>query len=195
MIDSLLSYIEELGYGYFFFITLVGANLTPVPDPIYIMIAGNQAKQNLFNYIPAFLLTYLGMMTSLYVKFLFGRLFSAQALRLLQRPRLKNKMLKMEKAIDQYGNSAIIASYFLPGLRHIMPIFLGATGMRNARYITVSFSFGFIWTLCLFILGAVLDGSPSYVDFVDVGIGLIFICGIYIFYRKRKQRRKRLGHE
>ncbi|TYR80687.1 DedA family protein [Priestia megaterium] len=190
MIEYLLTQIEELGYGYFFFMMLIGANLTPIPDPVYIMLAGSQSNSPAFQYMPAFLLTYSGMMASLYIKFLFGKLFSKQATHFLKRQKWRKNVIKIEETIHAYGSYAIIASFFLPGMRHIMPIFLGTTGMRHRQYVFVSFSFGFIWTLALFVAGAMLNGSSSYVHVINVTIAFIFIGLMFSLYQKRKLHRK-----
>lgn len=190
MIDQLIGAINQLGYGYFFFIILVGANLTPIPDPVYIMLAGSQATSPSVQYIPAFILTYSGMMLSLYLKFLIASLFSAQALALLKRPRWEKNVMKVERTIQEYGFHAIIASYFLPGMRHVMPFFLGASGMKHRHYIKVSFSFGFIWTLALFIFGSFFNTTSSYTDVIEITLAFCAISLIIYAVQRRKIRKK-----
>ncbi|MFB8424086.1 DedA family protein [Priestia megaterium] len=186
MIDQLIGAINQLGYGYFFFIILVGANLTPIPDPVYIMLAGSQATSPSVQYIPAFILTYSGMMLSLYLKFLIASLFSAQALALLKRPRWEKNVMKVERTIQEYGSHAIIASYFLPGMRHVMPFFLGASGMKHRH----SFSFGFIWTLALFIFGSFFNTTSSYTDVIEITLAFCAISLIIYAVQRRKIRKK-----
>ncbi|MGK0698659.1 hypothetical protein ACR3I8_03295 [Priestia flexa] len=96
MVDQIISVIQQFGYGYFFLLIIIGANFTPIPDPLFIMLAGNHATLSTFHPFVAFLLTYSAMMLSLYIKFLFARWFRKQTIKSLSQSRFQKNDMKLK---------------------------------------------------------------------------------------------------
>jgi len=190
VVDQIITVIQQFGYGYFFLLIIIGANFTPIPDPLFIMLAGNHATLSTFHPFVAFLLTYSAMMLSLYVKFLFARWFRKQTIKSLSQSRFQKKRYEIENLIASYGSFGIMLSFFLPGMRHVMPLFLGTTKMPHLNYITTTFSFGLIWTFAFFLWGFKVDDAASFETISQFTILFIAISIGSLAYQKRKMRSK-----
>jgi membrane-associated protein len=152
--DSLIAMIGQYGYAALFFALWLGIVGMPIPDEGIVMIGGAVTSSGILKPFPAFLLTYLGVVSGLSLGYVLGRWIGTPV---LERLRRKQKMAvyldKSEKLIDRYGSYALVISYFFPVIRHIIPYLVGINKMTFRRYALISYSTGLVWTLLFFITG------------------------------------------
>lgn len=147
-------WIADYGYPIFFLMGLLGTTFLPVPDPVFFYSSGYLAARLSLSPLLSFLLGYIGLMGSLYGKYLLGRYGSKRILAFIEkRKRYAGHMKKSEALVEKHGALSIGISYFLPFVRHMLPFFLGVTRYPMKRYVWVTFAFGFLWTLVLFWFG------------------------------------------
>lgn len=152
--EEILSWVNEYGYLAFFLLGFVGTSFTPIPDPVLFFSSGYFSYQS--DLIPwlTFGLAYIGFMLSLYIKFLLGLIFSVKASNYLSKKKKFHKhIIKSEHLIKKYGGISIIIAYFLPIVRHVLPIILGIMKYSHLKYVSILFSSGFLWTAAVFIIG------------------------------------------
>lgn len=77
---ELLSYIEQYGYTALFFCLLLGIVGMPIPDEMIVMSGGFVLLLGILSVIPAFSLTYLGVVSGLSLGYIFGKVFGAKVL-------------------------------------------------------------------------------------------------------------------
>lgn len=153
--DVILYWIEEFGYVAFFLLGFIGTTFTPLPDPVLFFSSGFFAIDTELSMSLTFLLCYIGFMLSLYSKYLLGRLFSERAMQYIEKkPKRKKHAKRSFFLLEKFGGISIPISYFVPILRHVLPIALGISKYSHKKYIFISFGFGFLWTLILFFLGS-----------------------------------------
>lgn len=71
--DNLLNMIQTFGYPALFFALWLGIVGTPIPDEVIVMIGGAVAAHGLLQPIPAFAVTYLGVVSGLSIGYVLGR--------------------------------------------------------------------------------------------------------------------------
>ncbi len=151
-LNELLIYIEQYGYWALFFCLWIGIIGLPIPDEMIVMSGGFVSSINLLNEIPAFLLTYLGVISGLSIGYILGLVLGSRAVDKL----LKNKVKYLhqsQKIITRYGPFALVVGYFIPVVRHVLPYLVGMNRMPFKTYALFSYTTGFVWTLLYFILG------------------------------------------
>src|SRR5665647_391202 len=120
--DTLIHLIGQYGYAALFFALWLGIVGMPIPDEGIVMTGGAVAASGLLQVVPAFFLTYLGVVSGLTLGFVLGKYVGTPALdRLRRKKKLAVYIEKSERLIDRYGSYALVISYFLPVVRHIIP--------------------------------------------------------------------------
>ncbi|MGD8191456.1 DedA family protein [Brevibacillus ginsengisoli] len=166
--ESLLSLIQQFGYAALFLSLWLGIVGMPIPDEVVVMTGGAVTVNALLHPVPAFLLTYLGVVSGLSLGYVLGRYAGLPVLNKFRRKRGMNKYLEFaETLVQKYGSFALSISYFFPVVRHVMPYVVGAHRMTFRRYALFSYSTGFVWTLLFFLIGR-FAGSYA------VGLGTLF---------------------
>lgn len=171
--DALMTYIEQYGYLALFLALWLGIVGMPIPDEVVVMTGGAVTTGGLLLPYPAFLLTYLGVVSGLSLGYALGRIFGKSVLDRLKRKRNMNRYIDFaEKLVSQYGSFALCISYFFPIIRHVMPYVVGLNKMSFKRYAFFSFTAGFVWTLIFFTVGRFLGDHAQEVGDMIYRIGL-----------------------
>lgn len=153
--DILLNLIEHYGYLALFFALWLGIVGMPIPDEAIVMTGGLVTTLELLHPIPAFILTYMGVVSGLSVGYFLGNCIGVKIIDRV----IKNKqstgsyLVKSQAILNKFGKYALVISYFLPVVRHLMPYLVGIGKMPYPKYALYSYSTGLIWTLIYFFLG------------------------------------------
>jgi len=59
----------------------------------------------------------------------------------------------------QFGHYALVLSYFLPVVRHLVPYLAGMSQMPFREYAAYSYTTGFLWTLIYFVVGRLFGNN------------------------------------
>ncbi|MGG4143047.1 DedA family protein [Paenibacillus algorifonticola] len=152
--DTLLDMIQQYGYAALFFSLWLGIVGMPIPDEVIVMTGGAVTANGILHTFPAFLLTYLGVISGLSLGFVLGRFVGSPILDKLRRKKNFERYINFsERLMLKYGSFAIFISYALPVVRHVMPYLAGINKMSFRRYAFFSYTAGLIWTLIFFVLG------------------------------------------
>ena len=193
--NDLIPYIENYGYIALFFCLWLGIIGAPIPDEVVAMGGGFVSSLDVLQPIPAFIATYLGVVSGLSLGYILGKLFGSKILdRLMTRKKSKH-IVTAQNIILKYGNYALVISYFLPVVRHVVPYIVGINGMPFKTYALYSYTTGFIWTLFYFILGLffgqhmeTIAGFTTKYGIIAAILIIIIFAALY-FYKKWKVKR------
>ena len=89
-LHELLSYIEQYGYWALFFCLWLGIIGMPIPDEMIVMSGGFVSSLGILSIIPAFLLTYLGVVSGLSLGYILGKIFGTKVLHKLMKKKRQN---------------------------------------------------------------------------------------------------------
>jgi len=98
---------------------------------------------------------------------------------------------KSKELLDQYGRFALVLSYFIPIVRHILPYLVGMNNMPFKTYALFSYTTGFVWTLIYFTLGLLFGSQIEYISVIATKYGIYFglfivtVSCIYYFYIRK----------
>ncbi|PFR27511.1 alkaline phosphatase [Bacillus cereus] len=193
-LHELLSYIETYGYGALFFCLWLGIVGMPVPDEMIVMSGGFVSSLGILSAIPAFFLTYLGVVSGLSLGYVLGKVFGTKVLNRLMKKKKVKYLLRSKEMISRYGHYALVTSYFIPVVRHIVPYLVGMNNMRFQTYALYSYTTGFVWTLLYFLLGSLFGKHIEMIVELATKYGVYFggallvICSASYVYVQRKER-------
>ncbi|SCB01835.1 Uncharacterized protein BWINRA5_05283 [Bacillus mycoides] len=191
-LHELLSYIEQYGYWALFFCLWLGIVGMPIPDEMIVMSGGFVSSLGILNVIPAFFLTYLGVVSGLSLGYILGKVFGTKVLDKLMKKKKAKYLLKSQQMVEKYGQYALVTSYFIPVVRHIVPYLVGMNNMSFKTYALYSYTTGFVWTLVYFVLGSLFGQHIESIVAVAIkygayfgGIVFVVASGIYLYKQRR----------
>jgi membrane-associated protein len=198
MYVDIIALVGQYGYAALFFTLWLGIVGLPIPDEVIVMTGGLVVSLGLLNTIPAFIITYLGVVSGLMIGYGLGRFMGVSALKWLNRRKKLEKYLeKSYMLVNKYGAFSLCISYFIPVVRHIVPYVVGIGKMSFARYCLCSFSAGFIWTLLFFTLGRLFGNHIDYIGRLIETYGLytlptIALVGVLFWVTVRIKKKKHI---
>jgi membrane-associated protein len=176
-LDLLVRMGEQYGYAALFFSLWLGIVGMPIPDELIVMSGGMMTAVGWLQPIPAFLLTYLGVVSGLTLGYVLGYKWGAP---LLERLAAKyNGLAYLERArrlLERWGSWALCFSYFFPVVRHLVPYLVGIQRMPAKRYALYSLPAGFVWTLHYFLIGRFFGRHVEAIAEAVHSFGLITLC-------------------
>ncbi|PFV79639.1 alkaline phosphatase [Bacillus sp. AFS059628] len=191
-LHELLSYIEQYGYWALFFCLWLGIIGMPIPDEMIVMSGGFVSSLGILNVIPAFLLTYLGVVSGLSLGYIVGKIFGRKVLDKLMKKKKAKYLLESQQMVEKYGHYALVTSYFIPVVRHIVPYVVGMNNMSFKTYVLYSYTTGFVWTLVYFVLGSLFGKHINRIVAIAIEYGVYFggivfvvASGVYLYKQRR----------
>ena len=191
-LHELLSYIEQYGYWALFFCLWLGIIGMPIPDEMIVMSGGFVSSVGILSVVPSFVLTYLGVVSGLSLGYILGKVFGTKVLHKLMKKKKAKYLIKSQEMVDKYGQYALVTSYFIPVVRHIVPYLVGMNNMSFKTYALYSYMTGFVWTLVYFVLGALFGQHIESIVAIAIEYGVYFgvivfiVTGILYLYRKKR---------
>lgn len=129
----------------------------PIPDKMIVISSGIVSSVGILIVIPAFLLTCLGVVSGLSLGYILGEVYGPRVLDKLMKKKNTKHLLQSQKLIGRYEHNALVTSYFIPVVRHIVLYLVGMNKMSFKIYALYSYTIGFVWALVYFILGSYLE--------------------------------------
>ncbi|TXK84892.1 DedA family protein [Paenibacillus sp. N3.4] len=196
--DTLIHSISQFGYAALFFALWLGIVGMPIPDEVIVMTGGAVSKTGILLTFPAFIVTYLGVISGLSLGYVLGRFLGSPMLDKLWRKKNIDKHLRIaENMLNKYGNFALSFSYFIPVVRHIIPYLVGINKMPYRHYVLYSYTAGLVWTFVFFVLGQLAGahvqsvGTMVYHYGIYVGLSFTIIIFMVLLFRSQKRGKAR----
>lgn len=159
--DVFLS-IEQLFARYGYLVLLMGLPLDAVASPVppgnmTLTYTGYLSYRDILDWRAAVVFAWLGSAIGITVTYWLGRRIGQPLLErygkwLLLRP---NVLRKMERVYEQYGNRALLFSFFVPGIRQIAGYFSGMLRMPFSTFALYAYIGAFVWVSVFIGLGYV----------------------------------------
>lgn len=180
-IELITHLVPQYGYLALFFLLWLGIIGMPIPDEVVVMSAGLAASLGIIHPIMAFLVTYAGVISGLSIGYLLGRVIGIPALEYLaQKKDMSRYINKANRLVEDLDSYALVASYFFPVIRHVVPYIVGMTKISYSKYALFSYSTGFIWTLIYFAIGIYFGSNINMFENFLTANKLVFIA-IFLF--------------
>ncbi|MCR8847218.1 DedA family protein [Rossellomorea sp. SC111] len=197
--DFLLHLVDQFGYIAMFLFSWVVFVGLPVPNELAAALAGYLSEWRHFNPYTSFFFMYSGLISYGTFAFMNGRYFGTK---LTSRVRIGSKSKKLiengEVWLNKYGPLAISFSYFIPGVRLVMPYIAGSIrGISFMKYLLYALPSAFVWGIVYFQIGRYFPKSyQALLKDVSVKAGIIFVIPLIaliiygIFFTMKKSTNK-----
>ena len=149
--------IENYGYAAVFIILVLGLFSLPIPDEVMVLLVGYFTKIGLLHYNFSLLAVFSGSLIGMLISYGLGKRIGYPLLDWLCKwlGLSQKRRKKTGYWIHKYGASAILVSYFIPGIRHVVGIFCGISHMPIKTYTLFVGASALLWSLLFLTLGRI----------------------------------------
>ena len=155
---AILNFLYAAKYWGIFGFFLIGVFGPPFPDEFLLILIGYLSWEGSLDFLSSLGVISAGSVGGIMVDYLLGR-FSLYFFRQIKVPRarrLARRVKGVQDLVKLYGSGLVVCSYFLPGLRHLVPL---AAGMLQVRPALVGVGAGcgaLLWSVAYLSLGYLL---------------------------------------
>jgi membrane protein DedA with SNARE-associated domain len=146
-------------YGYFvLFLGLFAESLAlPFPGELAMAISGHLTNLRSFNILFIIFYSYFGAIVGTTVTYYLGYKLGTPFFDKYGKFFFMNqeRLAKMTKWFDKYGDKLILVSYFIPGLRHFTGYVSGILKVRLRTFFFYNYMGGFLWVMTYVMIGKV----------------------------------------
>lgn len=192
-----LGWIQENGYTAIFLLLFLGIVGLPIPDETLLVFASYLSFKGELSTPFTVLSAALGSSCGVTVSYSLGLLFG---------PRVKTtfgRWLHLTDAryrttqlwMDRWGPYALLVAYFVPGLRHLGAMVVGASGMRYPVFAAFAYFGACLWSSAFITVGYLLGeewrsfSRPLHQTFTWTVFGtLLSVCITLLVMRRRFSR-------
>ncbi|NRF94849.1 DedA family protein [Paenibacillus frigoriresistens] len=152
---AMINLITHYGYPGIFLILFIGIVGIPLPIEIILLGAGYIAlKANLhIGGIIGF--AWLGACAGMTLNYLLGQSIGLKRISKVTKwiKLSETKLEKWAEHFKKHGAILLLVGYYVAGLRHAAPFIAGATRMRFAKFLSISYIGALAWILVIVLLG------------------------------------------
>ncbi|MDN4527014.1 DedA family protein [Fictibacillus fluitans] len=175
-------FFQDHGYLGVFFLSWIGLLGLPVPNEFVVMASGMLSNKVQLNPAFSFIATYFGVSSVLTLSYMLGRYGGTAVVRKLYRfHRIRKGMQKGSRLLDQWGERILVLSFFIPGLRLLMPFIVGSNRLPYHRFALLTYPAGFLWAVFYFSIGSQYGEHLTLIQTYFRSYSWILPAGIIIF--------------
>ena len=155
MIGSAHHLLVQYGYPGLFLLLLLGIVGLPVPDETLVTAAGFLIGRGDLRLAPTFLAALLGSICGITLSFVLGRVVG---FRLINRyghwlHLTPARLAAVHRWYELAGRWTLTLGYFVPGLRHVVALAAGTSGLSWPSFALFAYGGALLWIAALLTLG------------------------------------------
>jgi len=198
MIETIIYWIAEHGYGVIFALFAIGIVGIPLPNEWLLAYLGFLIyKRNLLP-VPTVAAAFFGSICGMTLNYVLGRTAGLYLVtKFGSHVNLTPERLgRMHDWFEQKGRWGLLFGYFLPGVRHLTAFAAGTSKMTFYEFAIFSFSGAFVWSSAFISLGYFLEEHWSretkkihhILEMGSVAV-LVLLAGYLLFLKMKRTGR------
>lgn len=202
MQEFILAMMDQFGYLGVFLLIAIENIFPPIPSEVILLFGGFMTTYTTLNIIGMIFSSTLGSLIGAIVLYYIGKIFNKERLKKIisgkigKILRLKNSDIdKADHWFDTKGNKTVFFCRFIPIVRSLISIPAGMSEMPMFKFLLYTIFGSLIWNTVLIVLGSIVGNNwesilnifDTYSHIILVLLVIIFIVGVYIFYRKKSK--------
>lgn len=202
MQEIILSIMNVYGYLGVFLLIMIENVFPPIPSEVILLFGGFMTTYSKLSMVGMIVASTLGSLFGAIILYYIGKIFNKDRLKKIISGKL-GKILRLKASdidkadswFDNKGNKTVFFCRFVPLIRSLISIPAGMSEMPILKFIIYTVVGSLIWNAVLIIVGSIVGENwtsilnilDTYSHVVVILLAIIFIVGIYIFYKKRKK--------
>lgn len=202
MQEIILSIMNVYGYLGVFLLIMIENVFPPIPSEVILLFGGFMTTYSKLSIVGMIVASTLGSLFGAIILYYIGKIFNKDRLKKIISGKL-GKILRLKASdidkadswFDNKGNKTVFFCRFVPLIRSLISIPAGMSEMPILKFIIYTVVGSLIWNAVLIIVGSIVGENwtsilnilDTYSRVIVIMLAIIFIVGIYIFYKKRKK--------
>lgn len=202
MQEIILSIMDAYGYLGVFLLIMIENVFPPIPSEVILLFGGFMTTYSKLSIVGMIVASTLGSLFGAIILYYIGKIFNKDRLKKIISGKL-GKILRLKASdidkadswFDNKGNKTVFFCRFVPLIRSLISIPAGMSEMPILKFIIYTAVGSLIWNAVLIIVGSIVGENwtsilnilDTYSHVIVILLAIIFIVGIYIFYKKRKK--------
>lgn len=175
----ILDIIKDYGYIGLFLWLWLGMFGIPVPNEVFVSSVGIVAQKGILATPPALFTIYLGVIASLTTCYFIGRFLGKGVYSKLEKhDKIEASFAKGEELINKYHVFALCISYFLPGVRNVVPFLAGFMKLPYYQFAIAAYTSAIVWVTTFFFMGRLVWNHAQL--FVIYRLELLVAASVFI---------------
>lgn len=204
MQEIILSIMGKYGYIGVLLLIMVENVFPPIPSEVILLFGGfmtTYTKLSIFGMVVA---STLGSLFGAIILYYIGKIFNKDRLKKIISGKL-GKILRLKVSdidnadnwFDNKGNKTVFFCRFVPLIRSLISIPAGMSEMPMFKFLLYTLFGSLIWNTVLIIVGSVVGENwtkivnvlDTYSHIVVLILLIIVVVGVYLFYKKRSDKK------
>jgi len=198
MIETIIYWITEHGYGVIFALFAIGIVGIPLPNEWLLAYLGFLIYKGNLLPVPTVAAAFFGSICGMTLNYVLGRTAGLYLVtKFGSHVNLTPERLgRMHDWFEQKGRWGLLFGYFLPGVRHLTAFAAGTSKMTFYEFAIFSFSGAFVWSSAFISLGYFLEEHWSretkkihhILEMGSVAV-LVLLAGYLLFLKMKRTGR------
>ena len=198
-LQEFLVWISTYGYAAIFALLMLGIVGLPVPDETLLTLTGYLIFSGTLHFFPAFVCAFLGTLSGITISYLIGRVGGARFIHRFG-GRLHIRQASVDRVhlwFSRWGHWTLTIGYFIPGIRHVIAIVAGSSGLEYRAFALFAYSGALFWTGLFICAGYYLGNSwqafPETMTTIAFWVLGAVIVGCLAYWVVRVLRKRKRG--
>jgi len=193
--ETMLAWIHNYEYPAIVLLLMLGIVGLPIPDETLLLFVGYLSFKGELSTPLSLSAAVLGSTCGITVSYGLGHLLGARVPTTLG-PWLhinQTRFLTAQRWVSQWGKYGLLVAYFVPGLRHLGALTLGAAGLRYPTFAIFAYTGALVWSTTFITAGYLLgeqwaaSSATLHHMFQWIGIGaVITVVGLIMVVMLRR---------
>ncbi len=196
MEGTLLQWISQYGYVGIFCLLMFGIIGLPIPDEVLLAFSGYLVFKGQLAIAPTIFSAFLGSICGVSVSYIIGRTGGSFLVKKYGRwfYVTREKIDRVHEWLEHEGKWGLSIGYFIPGIRHLVPILAGTSRLRYPVFAAYTYTGGLLWSstfiLAGFFLGKEWIGISASIHRWILITVTVSGCVLLFYYLLRRKVRK-----
>ena len=194
--DAVIQWISTYGYPAIFLLLTLGVVGLPIPDETLLVFCGYLISKGKMHPALAWASALGGSWCGISVSYTIGRTFGIGAVHKFGKYLHldESRLDKIHQWFDRIGHWALVAGYYVAGVRHFTAIVAGMSRLGFPSFIAYAWTGGLLWVTTFLTLGYYLGENWKQIAesiehyIVMISIALIAAVACYYLWRVRTKK-------
>ncbi|MDF0674782.1 MAG: DedA family protein [Nitrospira sp.] len=181
--ETMLAWVHNYEYPAIVLLLMLGIVGLPIPDETLLLFVGYLSFKGELSTPLSLSAAVVGSACGITISYGLGHLLGAHVPMTLG-PWLhidQTSFLTAQRWVSQWGKYGLLVAYFVPGLRHLSALMLGASGLRYPTFAIFAYTGAMVWSATFITAGYLLgeewvtSSATLHQTFRWIGIGALMI--------------------
>ncbi len=197
--ETMFAWVHNYEYPAIVLLLMLGIVGLPIPDETLLLFVGYLSFKGELSTALSLSAAVVGSACGITISYGLGHLLGARV------PTIVGPWLHIDQTsfrtaqrwVSQWGKYGLLIAYFIPGLRHLGALMLGASGLQYPTFAIFAYTGAVLWSTTFITVGYLLgeewvtSSTTLHHMFRWIGMGaLMTVVGLIIVMRLRRPQRK-----